>query len=73
MNRTRQTRTADPLVARWALAGVAFAVAAFMMMFYVQLLNDSVARGAQARYSQSTSAVAEAATNAGTQLVTTSR
>lgn len=76
MNRTTPTPSAEPSVARWALAGVAFAVAALMMVFYVQLLNDSVARGAQWRYSQSTtqpSAVAEAATNVGVRLMSTTR
>ena len=75
MQRKTFARSSDPFVARWALAGVAFAVAAFLMMFYVQLLNDSVARGAQARYSQSTVAnpLAEAATNTGLRFVSTSR
>jgi|GEM_PF-5003540 len=75
MTRTPTTRSADPLVARWALAGAALGVAAFMMIFYVQLLHESVARGAQWRYSQSaaTNSVVEAATNASVRLVSTSR
>ena len=75
MNRTSTIRATDPLVARWALAGAALAVAAFLMMFYVQLLHESVARGAQWRYSQSTATnpVAEAATNASVRLVSASR
>lgn len=40
--------------ARWALLSGAVAVALFLMTYYVQLLNDSVARGAHWRYSQST-------------------
>jgi hypothetical protein len=76
MNRpSTTTSSTEPLVARWALAGVAFAVAAFLLMFYVQLLHESVARGAQWRYSQSsatTNPVAEAATNASVRLVSTS-
>ncbi|MEP7099143.1 MAG: hypothetical protein ABI781_01455 [Burkholderiales bacterium] len=75
MNRHSKILATDPLVARWALVGAAFAVAAFLMMFYVQLLHESVARGAQWHYSQSTATnpVAEAATNAGLRLVSTSR
>jgi len=75
MTRASTTRSTDPFVARWALAGAAFALAAFLMTFYVQLLHESVARGAQWRYSQSTttSPVAEAATNASLRLVGTAR
>lgn len=44
----------DSRFARWALAGMAAGVAVFLLVFYVQLLQDSVARGAQWRYGQST-------------------
>ena len=58
MNRTLPLATHDSLVTRWAFAGAAGGVALFLMVFYVQLLQDSVARGAQWRYSQSTAQAA---------------
>ena len=50
----------NSLVARWAFASAAAVTALFLMVFYVQLLQDSVARGAQWRYSQSTAQPAKA-------------
>ena len=44
----------DYVVTRWALLAAATVVAGFLMFFYVQLLNDSVTRGAHWRYSQAT-------------------
>ena len=54
MNHTLPPARHDSLFARWALAGTAAGVAVFLMVLYVQLLQDSVERGAQWRYSQST-------------------
>lgn len=74
MNHTTPFRSVDPLVARWALAGAAFAVAAFLMIFYVRLLHESVARGAQWRYSQSTTSPGiNALSNPSLRLVSTTR
>lgn len=42
----------DPELARWGLLALALVVGAFLMVYYVQLLHDSVARGSQWRYSQ---------------------
>lgn len=44
----------DPEMARWGLIALALVVGAFLMVYYVQLLQDSVARGNQWRYSQVT-------------------
>lgn len=44
----------DPDLARWGLLAVALVIGAFLMVYYVQLLRDSVVRGAQWRYSQAT-------------------
>ena len=75
MNPTPLSRSADPLVTRWALAGMAFCVAAFMMMYYVQLLHEAVAHGAQSRYSQSTdtAALSGPTRNANIRLISSSR
>ena len=54
MNHPLPAAPHDSLVTRWAFAGIAAGVAIFLMVLYVQLLQDSVARGAQWRYSQST-------------------
>ena len=42
----------DPDLARWGLVALALVVGAFLMVYYVHLLQDSVTRGAQWRYSQ---------------------
>ena len=42
----------DPDLARWGLIAFALVIASFVLVFYVHLLQDSVARGAQSRYSQ---------------------
>lgn len=42
----------DPDLARWGLIALALVIASFLLVFYVHLLQDSVARGAQSRYSQ---------------------
>ena len=42
----------DPDLARWGLISFALVIASFVLVFYVHLLQDSVARGAQSRYSQ---------------------
>ena len=44
----------DSALTSWLFGVSAAAVAAFLMLVYVQLLQDSVARGAQWRYSQKT-------------------
>jgi len=44
----------DPELARWGLLALALAVGAFLMVYYVHLLQDSVARAAQTRYGQQT-------------------
>ena len=54
MNRQPTAATAESVFARWAFGAAAAAVALFMLVYYVQLLQDSVARGAQWRYSQAT-------------------
>ncbi len=59
MNTPPVRRNDDPDLARWGLAALALVIGAFLMAYYVQLLHDSVARGAQSRYSlQSTEAPA---------------
>ena len=74
MDHTLPPVTRDSLVARWALAGAAAGVAVFLMVFYVQLLRDSVARGAQWRYSQSTAqSMTVQAPTAAMQLINTAR
>ena len=42
----------DPNLARWGLIALALVIASFLLVFYVHLLQDSVARSAQSRYSQ---------------------
>lgn len=42
----------DPDLARWGLIALGLVIASFLLVFYVHLLQDSVARGAQSRYSQ---------------------
>ena len=44
----------DPDLARWGLLALALVVGAFLMVYYVNLLQDSVARAAQSRYGQQT-------------------
>lgn len=44
----------DPDLARWGLLALALVVGAFLMVYYVHLLQDSVARAAQSRYGQQT-------------------
>ena len=41
----------DPNLGRWGLVALALVVGAFLMVYYVHLLQDSVIRGAQWRYS----------------------
>lgn len=52
MNTSSERAIDDPDLARWGLLALALVVGAFLMVYYVQLLQDSVARGAQWRYSQ---------------------
>ncbi|MES3015516.1 MAG: hypothetical protein V4750_17555 [Pseudomonadota bacterium] len=52
MNTPPVHRNDDPDLARWGFAALAMVIGAFLMVYYVQLLHDSVARGAQSRYSQ---------------------
>ena len=74
MNHTLPPATRDSRVARWALASAAAGVAVFLLVFYVQLLHDSVARGAQWRYSQSTAQAAKVqAPTAAVRLISTAR
>jgi hypothetical protein len=56
MNTPPVHRNDDPDLARWGLAALAMVIGAFLMAYYVQLLHDSVARGAQLRYSQQSTA-----------------
>ena len=53
MNSAQLARNGN-VVTRWTLLAAATVVAGFLMFFYVQLLNDSVTRGAHWRYSQAT-------------------
>ena len=46
----------DPDLARWGLVALALVIGAFMLVFYVYVLQDAVARGALWRYSQVTAA-----------------
>ena len=58
--------------ARWGLTLAAGVVGVFMLVYYVQLLQDAVARGDQWRYSQSaTSSTAKSAPPARIRLVST--
>ena len=54
MNNPTPHLHADPDVTRWGLMALALVVGMFLMVYYVNLLQDSVARGAQRRYSQVT-------------------
>ena len=56
MNSSTARPEEDPDLARWGLVALALVVGAFLLVFYVHLLQDSVARGAQLRYSQASSA-----------------
>ena len=49
----------DPDLARWGLVALALVVGAFLLVFYVHLLQDSVARGAQSRYAQASAPPAD--------------
>ena len=76
MNTPTSRPNDDPELARWGLIALALVVGAFMMVYYVQLLHDSVARGSQWRYSQATGApagVAESAEAGAMRLVSTRR
>lgn len=61
MNTPSSRPNDDPELARWGLIALALVVGAFLMVHYVQLLQDSVARGSQWRYAQVTGAPATAA------------
>lgn len=52
MNTSTPRLNDDPDLARWGLVALALVLGAFLMVYYVHLLQDSVTRGAQARYSQ---------------------
>lgn len=56
MNSSTTRSLDDPDLVRWGLLALALVTAAFLMVYYVQLLQDAVARGAQSRYAQTTSA-----------------
>lgn len=61
MNIPTARQNDDPDLARWGLAALALVVGAFLMVYYVQLLQDAVARGAEARFSKATGALNTAA------------
>lgn len=66
--------THESIVTRWGLTLLAGVVGTFMLVYYVQLLQDAVARGDQWRYSQSTTpSTAQAASPARIRAVSTSR
>ena len=76
MNTSTTRPNDDPDLARWGLVALALVTGAFLMVFYVQLLHDSVARGAQWRYSQTTGtqgAPADANSRAPLRLVSANR
>ncbi len=52
MNTSTARPEEDLDLARWGLIALALVIASFLLVFYVHLLQDSVARGAQSRYSQ---------------------
>jgi hypothetical protein len=56
----------DPNLARWGLVALALVTGAFLMVYYVHLLQDSVARGSQWRYSQITAVPGDASESTGT-------
>ncbi len=60
MNSSTARPEEDPDLARWGLVALALVTGAFLLVFYVHLLQDSVARGAQARYAQASAPQAEA-------------
>ena len=56
MNNSTPHLDADPDIIRWGLMALALVVGMFLIVCYVHLLRDSVARGVQWRYSQVTGA-----------------
>lgn len=52
MNSSTARSNNDPDLARWGLVALALVIGAFLMVYYVQLLQNAVSRGAQTRYSQ---------------------
>lgn len=56
MNTSTTRPNDDPDLARWGLLALAMVTGAFLMVYYVHLLQDSVARGTQWRYAQTTAA-----------------
>lgn len=61
MNTPNPRQNDDPDLVRWGLAALALVIGAFLMVYYVQLLQDSVAHAAQARFSQASGALGTAA------------
>lgn len=61
MNIPNPRQNDDPDLVRWGLAAFALVAGAFLMVYYVQLLQDSVARGAQWRFSHASGALSTAA------------
>lgn len=47
MSRPPMTATNESTMLRWGLGAAAVAIASFLMVYYVQLLQGSVARGAR--------------------------
>lgn len=54
MNTPTARPTDDPDLPRWGLLALALVIGAFLMVYYVNLLQDSVARAAHSRYGQQT-------------------
>lgn len=61
MNRLQPPAPEASSFSRWGLGVVALVIGLFLLVYYVRLLQDSVARGAQWHQAQSAGAVADGA------------